>query len=168
MTNLNLIILSYHQFTDDYNDYKFSRMYSRFREDLDTKVFDVVTVDDAHWSSRKAFEMMRDRNHRGILFVPTSLIGEDGYLTWKEISLISQFHEIGNHSHNHINLQKLSLAEVKDELIISNMLIEKHTGKKPRFFVPPFNKYNNYIDNVAEKFGMQIIKNRLDILNDTP
>lgn len=167
MTNLNLIILSYHQFSDEYSDYSFSRMYARFREDLDNNVFDKISVDDAHWSSRKAFEMMRERNHRGILFVPTSLIGEDGYLTWKEVSTISEYHDIGNHSHNHVNLQSLSREQVQEEILTANSLIEKHTGKRPRFFVPPFNKYNNYIDNVAEKFGMQIIKNRIDILNDT-
>jgi peptidoglycan/xylan/chitin deacetylase (PgdA/CDA1 family) len=115
----------------------------------------------------KAFQMMQWYNHRGILFVSTSLIGQDRYLTWPQINLISQHHEIGNHSHNHVNLQTLSPEQLQEEIITANSLIQKHTGKRPRFFVPPFNKYNNHIDNVAEKFGLQIIKNRVDILNTT-
>lgn len=168
MSYLNLIVLSYHEFNTEFNEYAFSRMYSQFREDLETKTYDLVTIDDAHHSCLKAFEMLKYKNIRGILFVATSLIDQEGYLTWPEVNRIAQHHEIGNHSHDHVNLQNFSPAEVKEQIITANLLIEKHTGKKVRFFVPPFNKYNNHIDNLAAKFGLQIIKNRVDILNTTP
>src|SRR5437870_1495737 len=153
MTHLQLIVLSYHEFYDTPNNYTFSRSYSQFREDMETKTFDLITIDDAHWSCKKAFEMMREKNHRGILFVPTSLIGSSQkYLTWSDIHYIAQFHEIGNHSHHHVNLRELNPLQVTEEILSANNLIEKHTGKKPRFFVPPFNKSNKHVENVAAKF----------------
>lgn len=168
MSKLDLIILSYHEFNEEFSEYPFSRMYCQFREDIETKTYDLITIDDAHQSCLKAFEMLKDRNIRGMLFVPTSLIDQEGYLTWPQVVRVSEHHQIGNHSHNHINLQTLKADEVKEEIITANLFIEKHTGKRPRFFVPPFNKYNNHIDNLAAKFGLQIIKNRVDILNTTP
>lgn len=169
MSNLNLIILSYHEFNNEPNPYTFSRSYAQFREDLDTKIFDLITIDDAHHSQLKAFEMMRQRNIRGMLFVPTSLVeSSEKYLTWAQIIYISRYHEIGNHSHHHVNLQELRPEQVQEEIITASMLIEKHVGRKPRFLVPPFNKSNRHVDNVAAKFGMQIVKDRETILNTTP
>lgn len=168
MSVIDLKVLSYHEFYDEFNDYTFSRAYSKFREDLDTKVFDLVTIDDAHFSCMKAFEMLKERNHRGILFVPTSLVEKVRYLTWREINYISHDHEIGNHSHHHVNLRELTPDQIQEEILTANSLIEKHTGKKPRYFVPPFNKSNKHIENIAEKFGLQIISNRTDIINTTP
>lgn len=168
MSNLNLTILSYHEFYAEPNEYAYSRTYSQFRADLDIKIFDLITVDDGHTGCLKAFEMMRMRNIRGVLFVPTSLMNQGKYLSWSQINRISKHHEIGNHSHHHVNLTELSNDQITEEILTSNMLIEKHTGKKPRFFVPPFNKSNKHVDNIADKFGLQIIKNRIDIINSTP
>lgn len=168
MTNLNLIVLSYHQFNEKYNTYRFSRMYSEFREDLENKTFDLVTVDDAHYSALKAFEMMTEKNIRGILFVPSSLVGKEGYLTWAQVNHISKYHEVGNHSHRHVDLRELPPEKINEEILTCNMLIEKHIGRRPRFLVPPYNKYNKHVENVAEKLNLQIVRNRKDIINDTP
>lgn len=168
MTNLNLTVLSYHEFYTEPNEYAYSRTYARFREDLNTKLFDLITIDDGHIGCLKAFEMMRQKNIRGILFVPSSLMGQGKYLSWSQINHISKHHEIGNHSHHHVNLQELTPAQIQEEILTCNSLIEKHTGKRPRFFVPPFNRSNKHIDNLADKFGLQIIRNRVDIINTTP
>lgn len=167
MTKVNLIVLSYHEFYEQPNEYAYSRTYAQFREDLDTKVFDLITIDDGHIGCLKACEMMRQRNIRAILFIPTSLMGQGKYLSWSQIDYLSRFHIIGNHSHHHVNLTELSNDEIQEEVLTASMIIEKHTGKRPRFFVPPFNKSNKHVGNIAEKFELQIIKNRVDILNTT-
>lgn len=168
MSNLNLIVLSYHEFYEEFDDYQFSRIYSKFRNDLETKIFDFITIDDAHYSSMKAFYMMKERNIRGLLFVPTALVStSEKYLSWSQINQISKHHDIGNHSHRHIDLRNLTNDQIQEEILTANSLIEKHTGKRPRFFVPPFNKTNKHVDNIAEKLNLQIIRNRIDILNTT-
>lgn len=167
ISKLNLTVLSYHEFYDQENKYAYSRTFKQFRNDLDTKIYDLITLDDGHIGCLKACEMMRMNNIRAMLLIPTSLMGQNKYLSWPQINYLSKFHIIGNHSHHHVNLTELSNDEIQEEMLTANMIIEKHTGKRPRFFVPPFNKSNKHVDNIALKFGLQIIKNRVDILNTT-
>lgn len=165
MSKLNLTILSYHEFYNEENEYTYSRTFKQFKNDLDTKVFDLITFDDGHIGCLKACEMMRMNNIRAMLFIPTFLMGRNKYLSWPQINYLSRFHTIGNHSHHHVNLTELTNDQITEEVLTANMIIEKHTGKCPRFFVPPFNKSNKHVDNIAEKLGLQIIKNRVDVLN---
>lgn len=51
-------------------------------------------------------------------------------------------HVIGNHTYNHVQLNKLSEAEAKKELEMTNKVIESITGKEPVFVRPPFGEWN--------------------------
>jgi peptidoglycan/xylan/chitin deacetylase (PgdA/CDA1 family) len=46
-------------------------------------------------------------------------------------------HEVGNHTWNHRNLQKLSEPEALRELASANRLLGRLAGRTPRFFRPP-------------------------------
>lgn len=167
MSNLNLIVLSYHEFYEKENEYAYSRTFRQFNNDLNYKLFDLITIDDGHLGCMKACNMMRLKNIRAMLFIPTALMGQGKYLSWAMINQLSEFHIIGNHSHHHVNLTELTNDEITEEILTSNILIKKHTGKQPRFFVPPFNKTNKHVTNIADKFNLQIVRNRIDILNTT-
>ncbi len=168
MCILKMKVLSYHKFTETFNEYVFSRTYDHFRSDLSAKEFDLITLDDASECQAKALEIMIGRNIRCKLFVSTNLVGEKGFMGWEQIKKYSLYHDIENHSHNHIDLSKVNNTKVEYEIEKSSDLIEKHIGKRPRYFVPPWNQYSQVTDEISKKYGMQTIKNRIDIKNITP
>jgi len=167
MAKQDLIVLSYHQFFAEENLYPFSRTYKQFQHDLDHKDFDWITIDDGHHSVMKACKMMEEKNLRAKLFISTDLIGKDGYLTWDEVWTLSRKHDIECHSHKHIKLPEHPEKVIRQNLQKSYDLIYQHTGRRPRYFVAPWNQYNDMVIKICEEFKMQPVRDRTDIKNDS-
>lgn len=163
----NLIVLSYHTFSEGPNDYPFNRTYGQFMNDLKMKDFDWITIDDAHESITQACYILSARNIRAKIFVPTSLVGQPGYCTWDELKALSYQHDICNHSHEHVKLTELQAADVVRNIAKASSLIRENIGYPPRWFVPPFNQTNEYIEHTATEMGMQTLKNRTEIKKDS-
>lgn len=167
MHDSNLIILSYHRFDAEENEYPFSRTYKQFANDLVIKDFDWITMDDGFKSVIKACEMMRVKNFRAKLFISTALIGTGKYLDWDDIWKLSRYHDIENHSHEHLLLTQLQEEEVYRHLALANALIKEFTGRCPRYFVAPWNTYNDIVLKVAAEVGLQVVRGRVDIRNNS-
>jgi peptidoglycan/xylan/chitin deacetylase (PgdA/CDA1 family) len=167
MATQNLIVLSYHQFTPEDNPYAFSRTYKQFQNDLNTKDFDWITMDDGHQSIIKACKMMEAKNMRAKIFVSSSLIGMEGYCTWDDLWRLAKCHDIENHSHVHVKLTTLKADEIYTQIKMCNDEIKKHIGRTPRYFVAPWNQYDDRIIKIATHLGLQIVKDRTDIRNDS-
>lgn len=73
--------------------------------------------------------------------------------------------EIGNHSKNHLQMSKLSAGEIKTELDYVSDKVESLTGKRPRYFRPPYGDYNSALVEEAESAGMQAIQWSVDSLD---
>jgi peptidoglycan/xylan/chitin deacetylase (PgdA/CDA1 family) len=54
-------------------------------------------------------------------------------------------HEIGNHSYTHIDLTGLGLDEVRTEIVATQDIVERLTGRRPVFFRAPFLKYDDQL-----------------------
>jgi peptidoglycan/xylan/chitin deacetylase (PgdA/CDA1 family) len=167
MCPVNLTILSYHRFGEETSDYPFSRTYLQFNHDLNTKDFDWITIDDGMKSILKACEMMRLKNIRAKLFISTALIGTPGYCDADDIWKLSRRHDIENHSHEHIRLTEVSEEEVRMNIKTASEWIHQVTGRRPRFFVPPWNTYNDLIAEIVQENNMQLVHSRIDIKNDS-
>lgn len=167
MYNCNLIVLSYHRFTAEDHPYPFSRTYKQFRNDLQTKDFDWITIDDGHASIIKACKMMQDSNIRAKLFIATSLIGAPGYCTWDDLWKLSKFHDIENHSHNHQILTELDSKTIYWNISKAVREIKRHIRVRPRYFVPPYNTADSRVESIVRHLGLQMVKDRIDIRNDS-
>lgn len=167
MNHSELIILSYHVFGNEESDYPFSRTYKQFQHDLDTRDFDWITIDDAHLSVMKACKMMEEKNHRAKVFVPTSLVGQTGYCDWDQLWRISRLHDICNHSHEHVRLTTLSNEQIIYNLQTANELIKQNIGIYPRYFVPPWNTFNEEVEKIAADMNLILLSNRVTMKNDS-
>lgn len=167
MPPLNLIILSYHKFVSEESEYPFSRTYKKFINDIETKVFDWVTIDDGLKSQIKACDILRKRNIRAKLFITTSLVGEPAYCTWSQLFNLSKYHDIECHSHQHKYLTDLTDEQVHWNIRMSCRAIQKNIGIKPRYFVPPYNTFDERIEGIVKDFNLQLVKNRDTVKNDT-
>ena len=72
---------------------------------------------------------------------------------------------IGTHSNTHPKMSTLSADKIKSELQISSKLIEDVTGKKVKYFRPPYGDYNDTLINVAESLELKTIQWDVDTLD---
>lgn len=161
------IILSYHRFGNEWDDYPFSRTYEQFYHDIEKKEFQTITIDDGHESMIKACEMMTAAGIRAMLFVPTALIGVKGYCTWEQLKELSELHYIESHGHEHVNLTLLPKYNLWLNLRRSIDLIEKKIGRTPTHFASPWNQYDEQVDQACKELNLIPVKNRIDIRNNT-
>lgn len=167
MTNLNLTVLSYHKFGYEPSDYPFSRTYEQFETDIVKRDYDLITFDDADYCQVKACAMLQAKNIRSKLFVPSDLIGKDGYCSEADIWKLSRFHDIENHSHQHIKLSGLDYAAVKNQIATCNNIVRDITGRTPRFLVAPWNEVTETIKQAAKDCLLQLVTDRITIKNDS-
>jgi peptidoglycan-N-acetylglucosamine deacetylase len=89
-----------------------------------------------------------------------------GYWLEKYPNLVKKIaslgHDIGNHTYTHPHCNSISVKDLEKELQDTSKLIEKLTGKKPRFFRPPFGEYNNQVIKVANNLSYQVIQWSID------
>lgn len=160
-----MIILSYHRFVEQESEYRFSRTYEQFWHDIRKKEFDLITIDDGMSCMLKACEMLKQAKIRAKLFISPDLIGKEGYCTWEDLKIVSRFHDIENHSYRHVKLIELDKIEIRYNILTANKIIKDKIGKKPSYFVAPWNMYNSEVDRQVKSLGLKSLKNRENILN---
>jgi peptidoglycan-N-acetylglucosamine deacetylase len=64
-------------------------------------------------------------------------------------------HLIGNHSWDHPNLARSSVARIRKELIKTRETLEQIIGDKVRFFRPPFGARRPAVFRIAREMGLQ-------------
>ncbi|NHN32236.1 polysaccharide deacetylase family protein [Paenibacillus agricola] len=71
--------------------------------------------------------------------------------------IITEGHEIGNHTYSHPNLRKLDYQQIYEELYIMDLMIRTVTGQSPTLFRPPYLYYNDNVLKAAKKLGYEMI-----------
>ena len=62
-------------------------------------------------------------------------------------------HEIGNHTHNHLNLEEADPATVAEEILRTHRQLAELTGMEPTIIRPPYGKGLEVVDEVAGAGG---------------
>jgi peptidoglycan/xylan/chitin deacetylase (PgdA/CDA1 family) len=76
--------------------------------------------------------------------------------------IVSEGHEIGNHTWDHAELTKLTEAKLKDELHNTSELIQAFTGVRPRVLRPPYGLTNARVGDEAKREGLAQIMWTID------
>lgn len=106
----------------------------------------VLTFDDGFKGLyTHAFPVLRDRGLEFTLYITSKMVdtasaGGDGeMLTWDEVNemMSSGLMTVGAHTHTHPDLRDLSESAVREEISLSNEIIQKRTGVTPRHFAYP-------------------------------
>lgn len=72
-------------------------------------------------------------------------------------------HEIGNHTYSHLEERSNDVDFMKNEIINTNILIKKYSGKSPRYFRPPYGPENWRFLDEAELLNYSIILWGVDV-----
>jgi peptidoglycan/xylan/chitin deacetylase (PgdA/CDA1 family) len=117
--------------------------------------------------------ILKHHDCRATFFVPTAKLNGPKYLSDYGVKqLFSQGHAIELHSHEHRRMDRMSKADVANQMRISQQKIESLTAKKPELFAPPGGFMSAAVRETAAQFGVKLIRtmhwgyNRhLDLLN---
>jgi probable sporulation protein (polysaccharide deacetylase family) len=79
--------------------------------------------------------------------------------------IVSAGHEVGNHSYTHPNMQRLTAAQTREQLIRTNEVIEAATGKKIEWFAPPSGSYREETVKIAAELNMKTVMWTVDTID---
>ena len=79
--------------------------------------------------------------------------------------ILSQGHDLGNHSQNNKNMSQLSDAEKESELMTVHNKVKELTGYDMFLFRPPYGDYDSKLIKVARKCGYYSIQWDVDSLD---
>lgn len=111
----------------------------------------LITFDDGYYSNYEyIYPILKKYNVKVSIFIVTDKIGKEisgiKYLDWKECIEMKSSGLVGIFSHGkkHVFYDKLSVREIRDDVIESYKIIEKNLGKTNlKVFAYPYGAYTN-------------------------
>ncbi|HSD15145.1 MAG TPA: polysaccharide deacetylase family protein [Flavobacterium sp.] len=115
-----------------------------------------ISFDDGpHPMTEKVLDLLKKYNAKATFFCIGSQIEKHPDI-FKRI--VSEGHTVGNHSYSHSNrFGFFSTQKVVEELIQTNAIIERFSGKKALYFRPPFGVTNPNIARAVAKTNHYVI-----------
>jgi peptidoglycan/xylan/chitin deacetylase (PgdA/CDA1 family) len=118
----------------------------------------VLTFDDGKEDAlTHVLPALQKRGMRAAFFIPTSLIGTPGFLTWDGVrALAAAGMEIGSHGATHGRLADLPDERVREELLQSKRKLEAELHAPVDLLAYPFNSVRRRVRAAAEEAGYRI------------
>lgn len=111
-----------------------------------------LTFDDGPGPhTERLLDMLKTEKVRATFYVLGNKAGGNG-ATLKR--MLSEGHQIGNHSWGHTNLTKVSSKNVRDELVTTNDAIRRVTGHAPNTMRPPYGATNATVQAEMKSAGL--------------
>ncbi|HEX6851053.1 MAG TPA: polysaccharide deacetylase family protein [Candidatus Polarisedimenticolaceae bacterium] len=114
-----------------------------------------ITFDDG-WSNnlRVAYPALARRGWSSTVFVTSSFLGRAPFFRPEELrSLADLGVEVGNHTHAHPDLTRLSPQAIAAELAECDRILSDLAGRRPRTFCYPFGLYSPAVRRAVEAYG---------------
>jgi peptidoglycan/xylan/chitin deacetylase (PgdA/CDA1 family) len=104
----------------------------------------------------KVMDVLKSMGIKGVFFINTASI--KNYEDENLLKELAKYHEIGSHTHNHLDLTQLPLEEILHDLIMSKEIIYNLTGKHVKPFAYPYGMYNSKVLEAVRKAGFTIAR----------
>ena len=128
----------------------------------------LITFDDGYESVYSfAFPILERYGFTALIFLITGYVGKYNrwdvnwgkrfkHLSWDQIKEMNKYgFSFGSHTVNHPDLTKLEKRYVEYELKRSKEELEDRLSQKTDFLSFPFGKYNQMVENLAQRIGYQ-------------
>jgi probable sporulation protein (polysaccharide deacetylase family) len=80
-------------------------------------------------------------------------------------TIVKEGHDIGNHGYHHLDMDRIHIAKMDQEIADTNQELYKATGKTTRLFAPPSGAWNSKLVQRAQSFHMYTILWTLDTVD---
>lgn len=121
----------------------------------------VISIDDSYRSFLSgALPILQEFGYSATLFVNTSTVGGDDFLSWSQLDSIQNLGiEIGNHSHSHayfLDLDPVIYADsFRNDVLHAQQLFEDNIGTRPRLFAYPYGEYDDNLKAIISDLGFE-------------
>lgn len=132
----------------------------------------VLTIDDSPTSkgTEKILKILQSKNTKALFFVT----GNQAEKRKEIVKMINtEGHIIGNHSYSHNSLLFAQNKDIVNEIEYNSNLIEEITEQKPKYFRPPYGRFNFFNNKLLEQINYKCVmwdvfpydyKNNLNII----
>lgn len=120
-----------------------------------------ITFDDGpdNRYTPQILDILKENNVKATFFLVGRQIHKDPDVVRR---IYQEGHEIGNHTVNHPNLNKMSLDEIKGEIEDNNAKIKELTGHTPVLFRSPYGNATEQVKNVLKENHLLLINWSVD------
>lgn len=104
----------------------------------------MITFDDGHMDNyTTAFPIMEEYGFTGILYIVANYLGAEDYMDVEQLrTMHDSGWEVGSHSLNHRDLQRLETGLQRDEIVVSRERLEQELGLPVLTFAYPFGSFS--------------------------
>lgn len=116
----------------------------------------VITFDDGYQDNYlNAYPTLRDRNMKATFFIISQLVGGGEYLTWDQLREMAgnPLVTIGDHTLSHKAIAMETDAQMNDEIISAQKILEERLGVKVNTFAYPYGSLNTNADKILKDGG---------------
>ncbi len=145
----------------DFTFLNFSDAISYLQSDEPARKIAVITIDDGYKSFFKnGLPLLKKYKLPATLFINTETIDGGDYMGWPELkTAMNDNIEIGNHTHSHDYFLNKPTATrykaFKDEIELSQSIIEKNIDFTPTVFSYPYGEFDVEMKNIAKQVGFK-------------
>lgn len=116
----------------------------------------ILTFDDGYIDFYlNAYPILAGASMKGVVFIPTGLIGGGAYMTWSQVEEIarSPYVLVAAHSVHHYMLTKSNELLLKSELVESKRILEQHAGYPVNWMAYPYGTFDERVVAAVKSAG---------------
>lgn len=120
----------------------------------------ILTFDDGYADAyTEALPLLQKYGFGATFAIPTGLVGQPGYLTWKQIkAMAAAGMELISHSVSHVDLASIPTEEATRELRLSKRALEEALGRPMQFLVYPYGEPFAHYGPEAQQATIELLR----------
>ncbi len=115
--------------------------------------------------TKTILDVLKDKGITATFFVLGTKVKRMGKTLLQRIR--KEGHRIGNHSFSHVDLRKLTVEEVRREILSTETLLAEQLGSE-KLFRPPYGMSNETVDQVITQLGYRMSLWNVNTLDWSP
>lgn len=109
----------------------------------------MITLDDAYVDNyTNMYPVLKEFNYPAVVFVPTGLVNNPGYLSWSQISEMSSLVYFGNHTWSHLSSSQHQ--KFKEEVKTADTQLGDHGLNQQKILAYPYGKTDTSAINIVK------------------